>query len=199
MFSNSPEVGSSSLEDSFFESSKTDYFAGRPDIIWRRREQLQSTCMYLQVPGVFWKEDDFVAHKTLLSSCVGPSHHWVWTNKLQAITEMTRQLRSKKGQVSDHKNAGVLNGLILANGGVLTYQHVVCLSTKPRSDGKEYQNGNPCASIVQSVTSNDKNDLDIVGSEGVKNGVWEGIIEVRITIASKQIYFYTSVYWRKLE
>ena len=107
---------------------------------------------------------------------------------------MTRQLRSKKGQVSDRKNAGVLNGLILANGGVLTYQHVVCLSTKPRSDGKEYQNGNPCASIVQSVTSNDKNDLDIVGSEGVKNGVWEGIIEVRITIASKQIYFYTSVY-----
>ncbi|KAM3150390.1 hypothetical protein ABEW05_009282 [Botrytis cinerea] len=96
---------------------------------------------------------------------------------LHAITEMTRQLRSKKGQVSDHKNAGVLNGLILANGGVLTYQHVVCLSTKPRSDGKEYQNGNPCASIVQSVTNNDKNDLDIVGSEGVKNGVWEGIIE----------------------
>lgn len=40
----------------------------------------------------------------------------------QAITEMTRQLRSGKGR----------NGLILANGGVLSYQHVVCLSTRPR-------------------------------------------------------------------
>ncbi|TEY83824.1 hypothetical protein BOTCAL_0024g00330 [Botryotinia calthae] len=96
---------------------------------------------------------------------------------LHVITEMTRQLRNKKGEVSNRKNAGVFNGLILANGGVLTYQHVVCLSTKPRSDGKEYQNGNPCASIVQSLTSNDKNELDIVGLEGVKNGVWEGIIE----------------------
>lgn len=36
---------------------------------------------------------------------------------------MTRQLRSGKGR----------NGLILANGGVLSYQHVVCLSTHPRN------------------------------------------------------------------
>lgn len=41
----------------------------------------------------------------------------------QAITEMTRQLRGGKGR----------NGLILANGGVLSYQHVVCLSTRPRN------------------------------------------------------------------
>lgn len=97
---------------------------------------------------------------------------------------MTRQLRKKRGQVSNHKNSGVSNGLILANGGVLTYQHVVCLSTQPRSDGNRYQDGNPCANIVQSVTS-DEDGLEIVGPEGVKKGVWEGIIEVRITIVLK--------------
>lgn len=36
---------------------------------------------------------------------------------------MTRQLRSGKGR----------NGLIMANGGVLSYQHVVCLSSKPNN------------------------------------------------------------------
>ncbi|TGO49400.1 hypothetical protein BCON_0211g00170 [Botryotinia convoluta] len=96
---------------------------------------------------------------------------------LHAITEMTRQLRNKRGQASNHKNTGVSNGLILANGGVLTYQHVVCLSTQPRSDGNEYQDENPCPKIVQSVTSNDGNSLEIVGPQGVKKGVWEGIIE----------------------
>ncbi|TGO27253.1 hypothetical protein BPAE_0045g00520 [Botrytis paeoniae] len=96
---------------------------------------------------------------------------------LHAITEMTRQLRDKRGQVSNHKNAGVSYGLILANGGVLTYQHVVCLSTQPRSDGKDYQDENPCPNIVQSVTRNDENGLEIVGPGVVEKGVWEGIIE----------------------
>lgn len=36
---------------------------------------------------------------------------------------MTRQLRNGKGR----------NGLVLANGGVLSYQHVVCLSSQPRN------------------------------------------------------------------
>ncbi|KAF7952640.1 hypothetical protein EAE96_005872 [Botrytis aclada] len=96
---------------------------------------------------------------------------------LHAITEMTRQLRNKRGQVSNHKNGESSSGLILANGGVLTYQHVICLSTKPRSDGKEYQDGNPCPKIVQIGTGNDKNDLEIVGPEKVEKGIWEGIIE----------------------
>jgi hypothetical protein len=43
---------------------------------------------------------------------------------MHAITEMTRQLRT---------GSRGTNGLILANGGVVTYQYVVCLSTKPRS------------------------------------------------------------------
>lgn len=35
---------------------------------------------------------------------------------------MTRQLRNGKGR----------NGLVLANGGVLSYQHAVCLSSRPQ-------------------------------------------------------------------
>jgi hypothetical protein len=41
---------------------------------------------------------------------------------------MTRQLRDGKGR----------NGLILANGGVMSYQHVICLSTTGRPEGSPY-------------------------------------------------------------
>lgn len=47
----------------------------------------------------------------------------------QAITETTRQLRAGKGR----------HGLVLANGGVLSYQHAVCLSTLPGEGA--YPNG----------------------------------------------------------
>lgn len=46
---------------------------------------------------------------------------------------MVRQLR--KGKVQ--------NGLVLANGGLLSYQHVVCLSTNPRRDNSPYPDKNP--------------------------------------------------------
>ncbi|KAF1932094.1 uncharacterized protein M421DRAFT_416820 [Didymella exigua CBS 183.55] len=42
---------------------------------------------------------------------------------MHALTEMTRQLRSGKGK----------KGLVLCNGGVLSYQHVLVLGTEPRS------------------------------------------------------------------
>lgn len=48
----------------------------------------------------------------------------------QAITEMVRQLRGGQSQ----------NGLILANGGILTYQHAICLSSHPPSNGMVYPN-----------------------------------------------------------
>ncbi|ODM14601.1 hypothetical protein SI65_09946 [Aspergillus cristatus] len=48
---------------------------------------------------------------------------------MHAITEITRQLRSGKGR----------HGLVLANGGVLSYQHAVCLSTLPGNGA--YPNG----------------------------------------------------------
>jgi hypothetical protein len=58
---------------------------------------------------------------------------------MHAITEMTRQLRAGRGK----------NGLILANGGFLTYQYVVCLSTSPRS--KPYPEKNPLPDHVTDV------------------------------------------------
>ncbi|MCJ1276724.1 hypothetical protein MMC21_004531 [Puttea exsequens] len=54
---------------------------------------------------------------------------------LHALTAMVRRLRQGRGR----------NGLILANGGVLTYQHVLCLSSQPRSDGLSYPTQNPLA------------------------------------------------------
>jgi hypothetical protein len=61
---------------------------------------------------------------------------------MHAITEMTRQLRSgEKGT----------NGLILANGGVVTYQHVTCLSRQPRKDGAGYPAEKPLPAVITDV------------------------------------------------
>ena len=56
---------------------------------------------------------------------------------MHAFTEMTRQLRQRKSTGVDS------NGLILAKGGVMTYQHVVILSSGPRKDGTSYPSVNP--------------------------------------------------------
>ncbi|RGP78817.1 hypothetical protein FLONG3_3015 [Fusarium longipes] len=48
---------------------------------------------------------------------------------LHAIAEMVRVIRYGKHQ----------NGLVLANGGVLSWQHAICLSSKPRRNGASYQ------------------------------------------------------------
>lgn len=47
---------------------------------------------------------------------------------LQAITEMVRRLRQGSGR----------NGLILANGGVLSYQHALCLAANPSKQQTGY-------------------------------------------------------------
>jgi hypothetical protein len=44
---------------------------------------------------------------------------------MHALTEMTRQLRAGKGK----------KGLVLCNGGVLSYQYVVVLGKEPREEG----------------------------------------------------------------
>lgn len=54
---------------------------------------------------------------------------------------MTRQLRDGKGKT----------GLVLANGGWVTYQHVVCLSRSPRSDGLPYPDASPLPKFVTDV------------------------------------------------
>lgn len=59
---------------------------------------------------------------------------------MHAITEMTRQLRTgTRGQ----------NGLVLANGGFLTYQYVVCLSRNPRTS--PYPEKNPLPDHITDV------------------------------------------------
>ena len=54
---------------------------------------------------------------------------------------MTRQLRQGKGR----------HGLILANGGVMTYQHVLCLSTMRRRNGLAYPDKAPFPETVTDV------------------------------------------------
>jgi hypothetical protein len=54
---------------------------------------------------------------------------------------MTRQLRAGKAK----------NGLVLANGGVMTYQHVICLSSSPRRDGSPYPEKPPLPDVVTDV------------------------------------------------
>ncbi|TVY48711.1 hypothetical protein LOCC1_G001407 [Lachnellula occidentalis] len=55
---------------------------------------------------------------------------------MHALTEMVRELRSGKG----------ITGLVLANGGVATYQHVVCLSSRARNS--PYPTANPLPEIL---------------------------------------------------
>lgn len=52
---------------------------------------------------------------------------------------MVREIRKGNGR----------HGLVLANGGVLSYQHVVCLSSKPRNDGSPYPGTNPLPDPVK--------------------------------------------------
>lgn len=61
---------------------------------------------------------------------------------MHALTAMVRELRRGPGH----------NGLILANGGVLTYQHAICLSTRPRRDGSAYPDKNPLPSHVTDIS-----------------------------------------------
>jgi hypothetical protein len=60
---------------------------------------------------------------------------------MQAITAMVRELRKGNGR----------HGLVLANGGVATYQYVVCLSTQGRNDGSPYPDKNPLPDIITDV------------------------------------------------
>jgi hypothetical protein len=56
-----------------------------------------------------------------------------FSDYMQALIEMVRELRKGK----------VRNGLVLANGGMVTYQYVVCLSNQPRNSPYPYINPLP--------------------------------------------------------
>ena len=77
---------------------------------------------------------------------------------------MVRQLRKGNGR----------NGLILANGGTLTYQHVICLSSRPRNGGIPYPDHNSLPEIVT--------DVPILPVDSVARG--EAIVEVSYDLSS---------------
>ncbi|CRG84630.1 hypothetical protein PISL3812_01889 [Talaromyces islandicus] len=62
---------------------------------------------------------------------------------MHAVTELVRRLRDPSRQ---DKIA-----LVLANGGVLSYQHVICLSRNPRNDGRSYPDKNPLPEKITDV------------------------------------------------
>jgi hypothetical protein len=72
---------------------------------------------------------------------------------------MVRHLRDGKGR----------NGLILANGGTVTYQHVLCLSSSPRVSGSPYPKESPLPESLE----------DEAGPEVDAEAEGEVIIEVR--------------------
>ncbi|KIW24683.1 uncharacterized protein PV07_10385 [Cladophialophora immunda] len=78
---------------------------------------------------------------------------------MHAITEMTRQLRKGKGRY----------GLILANGGVMTYQHVLCLSTTRRRGGLPYPDSDPLPEFVT--------DIPVPKVDGKVEGEQDAVIE----------------------
>lgn len=77
---------------------------------------------------------------------------------MHAFTEMTRAIREGKGK----------SGLVLCNGGVLSYQHVVVLSREPRKRGS-YPEKNPLPAQLDT-----KSPEVALGAEG------EAIVEVSL-------------------
>ena len=68
---------------------------------------------------------------------------------------MVRRLRSSSSHpnTSSHTPAKSLpsshqNGLVLANGGLISHQHVLCLSCSPRKDGSAYPSANPLPELL---------------------------------------------------
>ena len=78
---------------------------------------------------------------------------------MHAITAMTRALREGRGR----------NGLVLCNGGVLSYQYVIVLSKEPRRDA--YPERNPLPELVE----------DVEQVEVAAEAEGEGIVEVSIS------------------
>ena len=60
-----------------------------------------------------------------------------FSDYMQALIEMVRQLRKGKAR----------NGLVLANGGMVTYQYVVCLSNQPPNS--PYPDLNPLPDLLE--------------------------------------------------
>ena len=53
--------------------------------------------------------------------------------------------------VRELRKGSTRNGLVLANGGVATYQYAVCLSSDPRKDSSPYPEKNPLPPVITDV------------------------------------------------
>ncbi|GES57125.1 acetyl-CoA acetyltransferase [Aspergillus terreus] len=62
---------------------------------------------------------------------------------LHAITQVVRDIRAGRGRT----------GLVLANGGVLSYHYTVCLSAAPRADGSPYPAQNPLPEHAEGISA----------------------------------------------
>ncbi|KAH7123788.1 acetyl-CoA acetyltransferase-like protein [Dendryphion nanum] len=74
---------------------------------------------------------------------------------MHGITECVRRLRAERAGDAEDKR-----GLVLCNGGVLTYMYAVVLGTQPR-EGGGYTEGNPLDGVVA-----EEEETKIVGMEG---------------------------------
>lgn len=119
-----------------------------------RRAQTDNASWRIDIVRWCWQQ---LFHACMSRHRCGLSHKHL-ANEAQAITEMTRQLRAGKGK----------NGLILANGGLATYQAVLCLSSSPRRDGLPYPNTNPLPETIS--------DVQVPPVDAKADG--EGIVEV---------------------
>jgi hypothetical protein len=80
------------------------------------------------------------------------------------LTETVRQLRTGRGNF----------GVVLANGGVMTYQHAVCLSTRPRSS--HYPDKNPLPEVLD----------DVRAPKAISKPYGEAIIEVNLQLIARE-------------
>lgn len=115
MFPDCPENGLSAFGSLIREPNEADNPARRVDVVWRSGSKLLYACMPITKPFV-----SSVPSMTYL------------TVVIKAVAEMVRQLR----KTSDRTTA--THGLILANGGTLTTENAICLSTQPRQSSTSY-------------------------------------------------------------
>jgi len=88
-------------------------------------------CQHLGLP--FTKQSKPITLLGGLTSFGGAGNNY----SMHALTAMVRELRKKEKK----------NGLILANGGMVTYQYVVCLSSQPRAS--PYPDQNPLPDLLE--------------------------------------------------
>jgi hypothetical protein len=102
---------------------------------------------------------------------------------MHALTEMTRQIRAGKGK----------RGLVLCNGGWLSYQYVVVLSKEPRSNGA-YPEKNPLSDYTGVPAP--EMDTEAEGEGVVEVSLVHLLICLRLGILTGHAQTYTVAYSR---